>query len=183
MGQPELVSLVPITFLEGVRGKDQDPALIVQLFIGTGFTVLRPQQLQLLIRIPDLTDELVHADQSGVYCKVPVCAILWDICPTLPVPVRLAEPILDRTQLLECIGKDEIGPFEAPLIQNALGSPRLKYSIDIGITANSRLNLSGAGNICPEALLPPVQLPTPSGLCLGVGVEEDFMLHKRYPPA
>ena len=62
-------------------------------------------------------------------------------------------------------------------------SPRLKYSIDIGITANSRLNLSGAGNICPEALLPPVQLPTPSGLCLGVGVEKDFMLHKRYPPA
>ena len=171
MGQPELTSLVPITFLEGVRGKDQNPALIVQFFIGTRFAVLRPQQLQLLIRIPDLTDELVHANQSRVYRKVPVCAILWDICPTLPVPVCLAEPILDRAQLLERIGKDKIGPFEAPLLQNVSGSPRLKYSIATGITANSRLNLSGAGNIGPETLLPPVQLPTPSSLCLGVGVK------------
>ena len=41
MGQPELIFLGPVGFLQGIRGQHQNPALVVQRFIRVALAVLR----------------------------------------------------------------------------------------------------------------------------------------------
>ena len=128
--------------------------------------MLRAEHIQRLVRGPGLPDECLQQRGGGIHCEVAVIFAVRRYGNLLSPLAGLSLDEMFTAHLIQGVGKDEVYPLEAELLQDGLGAALLQAPVCFAeMVTDGLLNGARAADVVMEAVIIPLELSEADGLC------------------